>query len=257
MDIAVMLRTVPDPVEELELNDDETDIDREYLGFVLNEFDDHALEEALLLKEDVGGSITAYAIGTTDEVEQILHTAIAKGADAAVKLGDDMGALDAHAQAEVFAAAVRDRSHDLILCGVQASDEIDGQVAMLVSAKLGYPHVSVVVGTAPAGGALSVTKEYWGGITASYDVTLPAVLGIQAARQAPRYVAVSRIRQAQESGALSEVPVDAPDGSSGLTITAMRMPESGAGAEMITGDEEAAADKIVELLQAAGVGGGA
>ena len=253
MDIAVLLRAVPDPVEELELNDDETDLDRDYLGYVLNEFDDHALEEALLLKEDAGAAVTAYALGTADEVEQILHTAIAKGADAAVKIGNDLGSLDAHAQTELFAAALGD--HDLILCGVQASDEIDGQVAMLLSAKLGYPHVSVVVGTAPNGGELAVTKEYWAGITAGYDVALPAVLGIQAARQAPRYVAVSRIRQAQESGALTEKDASAPASASGITITAVRIPESGEGAEMIEGDEEAAADRIVELLSAAGVGG--
>ena len=135
MDIAVLLRAVPDPIEELELNDDETDLDRDYLGYVLNEFDDHALEEALLLKEDTGGSVTAYALGTADEVEQMLHTAVAKGADRAVKVGDDLGALDAHAQADMFVGALGE--HDLILCGVQASDEIDGQVAMLVSAKLG------------------------------------------------------------------------------------------------------------------------
>ncbi len=256
MDIAVILRTVPDPVEELELNDDETDLDRDFLGFVLNEFDDHALEEALLLKEEVGGSVTAYAIGTTDEVEQILYTAVAKGADAAVKLGDDVGALDAHAQAEALGAELAGRSHDLILCGVQASDEIDGQVAMLLSAKLDLPHLSVVVGAEPAGDGLRVTKEYWGGITATYEVGLPALLGVQAARQAPRYVAVSRIRQAQEAGALSESPLDRPAASSGITVTAMRIPETGAGAEMISGDEEAAADKIVELLQAAGIGGG-
>lgn len=178
MDIGVILRTVPDPVEELELESDGTDLDRDFLGFVLNEFDDHALEEALLLKEDAGGSVTAYAIGTTDEVEQILYTAIAKGADVAIKLGDDVGGLDAHSQAEMLSAVLGDASHDVILCGVQASDEIDGQVGMLIAAALGLPHVSVVVGTAPNGSVLSVTKEYWAGITAGYDVSLPAVLGI-------------------------------------------------------------------------------
>jgi electron transfer flavoprotein beta subunit len=257
MDIAVLLRAVPDPVEELELNDDETDLDRDYLGYVLNEFDDHALEEALLLREDAGGSVTAYAIGTSDEVEQILYTAIAKGADRAHKLGDDLGALDAHAQAEMFGSAPGIGAHDVILCGVQASDEIDGQVAMLLAARLGHRHVSVVVETSPSAGGLSVTKEYWAGITATYDVTLPAVLGIQAARQAPRYVAVSRIRQAQESGALAEVAAETPTPSSGITVTAVRIPETGEGAEMIMGDESAAAEKVLALLQAAGVGGGA
>jgi electron transfer flavoprotein beta subunit len=251
MKIAVLLRAVPDPVEELEL--DGADLDRDFLGYVLNEFDDHALEEGLLLKEETGGSLTAFAMGTADEVEQMLHTAIAKGADAARKLGDDLDVVDAHAQAAVFVEALADGGYDLILSGVQASDELDGQVAMLVAAQLGLPHVSVVVGTQPGDGSLRVTKEYWAGITADYDVRLPAVLGIQTAREAPRYVAVARIRQAQESGALEEVDIDQPDNSSGVEITDMRLPEVGEGAEMIDGDEEAAADKVLEILQAAGV----
>ena len=253
MDIVVLMRAVPDPVEELELNDEETDLDREYLGYVLNEFDDHALEEGLLIKDEVGGTLTAIALGTADEVEQMLHTAIAKGADAAIKLGDDMGALDAHTQAILFADAVGGLPHDLILSGVQASDELDGQVSMLVAAGLGHPHASVVVGTAPDGAGLSVTKEYWGGITGKFTMTLPAVLGIQAARQPPRYVAVSRVRQAQESGALSEAAVDPPPSTSGIRITAVRIPETGEGAELIVGDEGTAADKIIELIRAAGV----
>jgi electron transfer flavoprotein beta subunit len=251
MKIAVLLRAVPDPVEELEL--DGADLDRDFLGYVLNEFDDHALEEGLLLKEETGGTLTVFAMGTADEVEQMLHTAIAKGADAGKKLGDDLDVVDAHAQAAVFVEAVRDGGYDLILSGVQASDELDGQVAMLVAAGLGLPHVSVVVGTRPGDGSLRVTKEYWAGITAEYDVRLPAVLGIQTAREAPRYVAVARIRQAQESGALEEVDIDQPENSSGVEITDMRLPEVGDGAEMIDGDEEAAADKVMEILQAAGV----
>ncbi len=251
MNIAVLLRAVPDPVEELEI--DGADLDRDFLGYVLNEFDDHALEEGLLLKEETGGRLTAFALGTADEVEQMLHTAIAKGADAAKKLGDDLDVLDAHAQSAAFVDALAGEGYDLILSGVQASDEIDGQVAMLVAAGLGLPHVSVVVGTEAGDGSLRVTKEYWAGITTDYDVALPAVLGIQTAREAPRYVAVARIRQAQESGALEEVDIDDPETSSGVRITAMRLPEVGDGAEMIDGDEEAAADRVLEILVSAGV----
>ncbi len=251
MNIAVLLRAVPDPVEELEL--DGADLDRDFLGYVLNEFDDHALEEALLLKEETGGTVTAFALGTADEVEQMLHTAIAKGADAAKKLGEDLEAVDAHAQAATFVEAVSDGGFDLIVSGVQASDEIDGQVAMLVAAGLGLPHVSVVIGTTAGNGSLRVTKEYWAGITADYEVTLPAVLGIQTARQAPRYVAVARIRQAQDSRALEEVDIEQPESSSGVRITEMRLPEEGEGAEMIDGDEEAVAQRVLEILQSAGV----
>ncbi|GMQ98311.1 MAG: electron transfer flavoprotein subunit beta/FixA family protein [Acidimicrobiia bacterium] len=251
MNIAVLLRAVPDPVEELEI--DGVDLDRDFLGYVLNEFDDHALEEGLLIKEETGGTVTVYALGTADEVEQMLHTALAKGADTAKMLGSDLDVVDAHGQAETFVEALTGGGFDLVLSGVQASDEIDGQVAMLVAAGLGFPHVSVVVGTKPADGSIRVTKEYWAGITADYDVALPAVLGIQTAREAPRYVAVARIRQAQESGNLEELDIDQPENGSRMTITEMRLPEEGEGAEMIEGDEEAAVDRVLELLQAAGV----
>ncbi len=251
MNIAVLLRAVPDPVEELEVEGN--DLDRDYLGYVLNEFDDHALEEGLLLKEEVGGTVTVVAIGTADEVDQMLYTALAKGADSAVKLGESLDPVDAHAQAAMFAAALREGGHDLILCGVQASDELDGQVAVLVAAALGLPHVSVVVAAHPSDGGLRVTKEFWAGITGDYQVRLPAVLGIQAARQAPRYVAVSRIRQAQQEAGMDERDTDHAGPGSGVSVTAMRMAESGTGAEMIDSDAEAAAERILEIIRAAGV----
>ncbi len=253
MDIVVLLRPVPDPVEELELNDDGNDLDRDYLGFVLNEFDDHALEEGLLLKEESGGSLTVYGLGTADEMEQVLFTALAKGADEAIQLGDDLGHLSVSAQAEVFVSALEGRSYDLVLTGVQAADELDGQLAVRVASRLGIPHVSVVVGAQASDDAIQVTKEFWGGITADYRVRLPAVLGIQAARQAPRYVAVSLIRQAQQEGNLTQEDVEVPEDTSGVKVTAMRIPETGAGAEMIEGDETEAAEKILEIIRAAGV----
>lgn len=251
MKIAVLMRAVPDPVEELEI--DGNDLDRDFLGYVLNEFDDHALEEALLLKEEVGGSVTAYAIGIAEEVEQMLHTAIAKGADDAKMLGDDLDALDARAQADAFVEALSGDGYDLVLSGVQASDELDGQVTTLVAAALGHPHMSVVVSATPDSDGLKVTKEYWGGITADYQVTLPAVLGVQTAREAPRYVAVARIRQAQESGELESVDLAQPDPGGRIHITGMRLPDTGEGAEMIEGDEGAAAEKVYEILSAQGV----
>jgi electron transfer flavoprotein beta subunit len=253
MDSVVLLRPVPDPVEELELNDDGTDLDRDYLGYVLNEFDDHALEEAILLKEASGGTVTVLGLGSADEMEQILYTALAKGADEAIKLGDELSHLSVSSQTEIFISALEGRSYDLILTGVQAADELDGQLAVRVAAKLGIPHVSVVVGVTAANGTVNVTKEFWGGITADYEVQTPAVVGVQAAREAPRYVAVSLIRQAQQAGNLSENDVDPPSDTSGVRIVSVRIPETGEGAEMIEGDEEAAATKIIEIIRGAGV----
>ncbi len=253
MNTVVLLRPVPDPVEELELNEDGNDLDRDYLGYVLNEFDEHALEEALLVKEEGGGTVTVIGLGSADEMEQVLYTALAKGADEAIKLGDDLEHMSIGAQADLFVAALEGRSYDLILTGVQAADELDGQVSGWVASKLDLPHVSVVVGAGAGDGSIQVTKEFWGGITADYEVQLPAVLGIQAARQAPRYIAVSLIRQAQQEGHLSEAEVDVPEDTSGFSVVSVRIAEAGEGAEMIDGDEEAAAERIIEIIQGAGV----
>ena len=85
MNIVVPLKLVPDLVEELEINDDGTDIDREFLSFRINEFDDHAIEEALGLVEEHGGNVTVVAL-ERDETDKVLYTALAKGAQKAVKI---------------------------------------------------------------------------------------------------------------------------------------------------------------------------
>lgn len=252
MNIAVLMRPVPDPVEELEISQDGADLDRDYLGYVVNEFDEHALEEGLLIKEEVGGTITVLAPGSADEIDDILYTALAKGADRAVRLGSDVGPLDAHSLAKLFTDALSDMEFDLVLTGVQAADELTGQVSALVASMLRLPHISVATAARPTTAGVTVTKEFWAGITADYEVVLPAVLGVQAARQAPRYVAISRIRQAQQGDGLAEAETAPPPGGS-VTVTAMRLPDAGDGAEMLGGDAEAAAERIIEILRAAGV----
>jgi electron transfer flavoprotein alpha/beta subunit len=77
MNIVVALKQTVDLVEELELNDDGTGIEREYLTFRLNEWDEQALEEALLLKEGAGATVTAVALDEPD-VDQSLYSALAK-----------------------------------------------------------------------------------------------------------------------------------------------------------------------------------
>lgn len=253
MNIIVPIKQVPDLVEELELNSDETDVDREFIKFVTNEFDEHAVEEALLVKEATGATVTVVALDDPD-VDQTLYTALAKGADRAVKLtGTSDGWIDSHTRAKIFGEWIKGESYDLVMSGVQAADDLDGQTPMLLAHELGVPHVSVVVGVEAKDGAAKVTQEFGGGRSAELEVQLPAVLGIQAARQAPRYAPITRVRQAMQAGGLEEVPASAPSASSGITVRKMYKPESAGHAEMIKGSAEEVADKIVELLRSRGL----
>ncbi len=252
MHIIVPLRQVPDLVEDLEIDASGKDLDREWLKYKMNEFDDHALEEALLLKEEVGGAVTAVALDG-GEVDKLLFTAAAKGADRLVKVrGDFPTPLNSHAMARALAGAIQGLDYDLILTGVQAVDELDGQVGVLLAHYLGIPHVSVVTGVQVHDGKAVVHKEYAGGVMGEFDVILPAVLGIQAARQTPRYAPVSRVRMAMRKSTIEEVSAEA-SAEGAPDIRKLFKPEKGAGAQMLEGSPEAVAEKIIHILKEKGI----
>jgi electron transfer flavoprotein beta subunit len=253
MHIVVPLKQSPDLVEELEIAADGTDIDRDAVKLVLSEWDDQALEEALCLKESAGATVTVVTAGG-GEADSILFTALAKGADRAVKLvGDFPPRMDHRSLARLLAGAAAELGASLILTGVQSVEDLDGQVPVLLAAMLGWPHVSVVTGVEIQGGEASVKQEYSGGVMAELGVKLPAVIGIQAARQAPRYAPVSKVRQIQKTTKLEEMAAQAPGGEPPLKVRRVFKPEAAGHAEMIEGDAADVAAKLAAILKDRGL----
>lgn len=251
MNILVPIKQVPDLVEELEINSAGTDLDREWLKMKLNEFDDHALEEALLMKEDNGATVTAIALDG-DDIDKALYAAAAKGADKLVKITGVSGT-STHEAAKAMANAIGGMEYDIIMTGVQAVDDRDGQLAVLLAHYLGKPHVSVVTGVQASGGSVTVQKEYGAGMVAEFEAATPIVLGIQAAKETPRYVPVAKVRRAQKSSTIEEVEAGDLGVDAGSSVSKMYKPDTGAGAEMIEGSAEDQASKIMELLSQKGI----
>ncbi|MHB8191228.1 MAG: electron transfer flavoprotein subunit beta/FixA family protein [Ferrimicrobium sp.] len=254
MRIVVIMRQLADLVEELEVNDEASDIDREFVKFVSNEWDEAALEEALCLKAVLGAEVVVCALDEPD-VDQTLFTALAKGADRAVKLTghDPEGWVRGRERARIFAAWSKDNPADLILTGVQAADDLDGQTAGLLAGMLGHPHAAVVVGVEVDGIGMRVHQELGGGIVGESFLGLPAVLGIQAARQAPRYASITRIRQAMQTQTIEEVALDPIVAQRVATVRRLYQPERQSGAQMLEGSASEVADQIVELIRAKGL----
>lgn len=252
MRIVVVMKAVPDLVEELELTSDGTDIDREYLKFVVNEWDEQALEEALLVKEASGAEVVALGLADDPDIDQALYTAMAKGADSGVKISGATAG-DTHSRAAAIAAWLRDNPADLVITGVQAPDDLDGQLPSALGAALDLPHVSVVVSVAVEDGQARVRQEFSGGRAAELTVTLPAVIGLQAARQAPRYAPITKIRQTMSAGGLQEAAVSPPEAAPGLQVRRMYPPEQTTHAEMFDGSPEEIADQIIGLLRGRGL----
>ena len=257
MKIAVLLRQVPDSVEPLEVAGTGNALDYDAASFIINEPDDHALEQALLLKE-AGAADTVVALALETEfasADDILYTAAAKGADEVVKVpweGDTPPS--PLAAAALAAEAMKDIGADLVMVGVQANDELEGVLAPALAYKLGLPYLGVVRGVDPGdAGTVIAYKEYPGAVKARMRVTLPAVLGILAASQPPRYVPVSRIRAAMKSAEIKEKEVAAPSVAPLVTVTRMYPPEAGERAEMLEGSEAEVAARIVEILKEKGL----
>lgn len=253
MHVVVPMKQTVDLVEELELNEAGTDVDREFLKFVSNEWDEQALEEALLLKEATGATVTVVGLDEVD-VDNTLYSARAKGADSAVKLaGDFEEGLTSHQRAAILAEYLGGVEFDVVLIGVQSPEDLDGQTGVLLASRLGLPHVSVAIGVEAEGDELKVSQEFGGGIVHELAVTPPAVICVQAARQAPRYVPISRIRQAQQEGGLEEVEAAEVEADSGMTVRRLYAPEATSHAEMIDGDAEEVAEKFAEILRERGL----
>ena len=251
MNIIVPIKQVPDLVEELEINSAGTDLDREWLKMKLSEFDDHAMEEALLMKEDQGANVTAIALAS-DDIDKALFAAAAKGADKLIKVTGVEGS-STHAAAKAMANVIKDMEYDIVMTGVQAVDDRDGQLAVLLAHYLGVPHVSVVTGVEASGGSVTVLKEYGGGMVAEFEVSTPVVLGIQAARETPRYVPVAKVRRAMKGSTIDEVAGGDVGVDAGSSVSKMYKPDTGGGAEMIDGSAEDQASRIMELLTQKGI----
>src|SRR6266542_3024635 len=249
MNIAVALRLMPKAGDELEVDPSGTDIDRELVDMAISEFDDQALEEAVLIKEATGATVTAVGL-RAEGIDQALRVAYARGADRVVVVeAGEIDPYDSRTAALAFAQALRDLAPDLVLIGVQTPYDLFGQTAPQLAVALGWPQANVVVGVSLVDGTARVVQEYGGGRLAVLGLQLPAVVGVQTASSPPRYVSMGRLRQAMTEATAEtiEVSVEAPD--SGSTLVSLARPELQGGATMLEGDAGEVAAQIVAVLR--------
>ncbi len=247
MKIAVPVQFVPDLVEELIVDEQGNRLDPMSVRWILNEFDDHAIEQAILLKEKSGATVIVLA-PDMEGADDALYTAAAKGADRLIKIGANFDAgVNTHALARMFLPYLRDLQPDLVLTGVQAHSSLDGPLGALLAEYLEMPYVGYVSGIQPGGATATVRKDYPGGLTAALEVSLPAVLGVQAAETPPRYVPITKVRMAMKTAKVEEESQDL-DMNGGLEPVRIYPPEVGERATMIEGDVEEVAGRIVAIL---------
>jgi electron transfer flavoprotein beta subunit len=258
MRIAVCIKQVPDTEARLRVGKDGRWIAEEDLPFRINESDEYALEEALVLAEAHGGEVIVFSLGPA-RVKEALRKALAMGAARAVHLADDAFAGgDALATGKALARAVAREEIDLVLTGSQSDDVGYGGTGSVIAGHLGWPHAWLVMGVEveEGGATLKVKREMESGMNEIFRMKLPAVLEIQAGINHPRYASLKGIMQAKkkplDEAGPGDLGLDASEvGAAGsrLEIVSVAFPESGEGAQMIEGAPEAAAKLLVEKLQ--------
>ncbi len=180
-------------------------------SWVANESDEYALEEALLLKKRFGGEVTVISVGSLVS-QQVLYLGLAKGADWAIRVDADLA--DCAMISKALAAAIKTVGYDLVLTGVESSDNMAAQVGVAVAERLGVPFAYGIteVEFRQSQSRVTVTKEVGGGVKEILEIPLPALLCIQTGIAPLRYVPVRSLLQARTKSirtlTLGEIGID-------------------------------------------------
>jgi electron transfer flavoprotein beta subunit len=260
MEILVCVKRVPDTAEnEIEIKGDGTDIERDDLVYSVNEWDNYAVEEAIQIRDNVGGTVTVVTVGD-DESEEVLRRQMAMGADNGILLSDDaFEGSDGRAIAAILKAEIEKGKYDLILTGAQADDGA-GQVGGMLAAMLDLPYASLVNKVEVVDGSkLNVGREIEGGNQEMNEISLPCVLSIQTGINEPRYVGIRGIRKVASVEIPTHAAGDLGLGADSVGAAAAKVkrvdyftPEMGEGAEILEGSMEEKIDKLIEMLKAKG-----
>ncbi|MEM0381731.1 MAG: electron transfer flavoprotein subunit beta/FixA family protein [Nitrososphaerota archaeon] len=259
MDLIVCVKHVPDVSSaELRVDSSGREIDRAGLNYDINEWDDYALEAALILKEKHGGVVTVVSVGG-EEVDRTLRRCLAKGADNAVRISDPkINTKDPFIVAKVLSAAIKTMRYDLILTGVQAGDDGYAITGPTLAEYLKIPHATLVKKIEVEDGRAVVWRELEGGVEEIVELDLPALVTVQTGIAELRYVSVLGIRMAMRrqirTMQLSDLGLSPEEvASPWLAIEELYTPRVERRVEFIEGSPDEAASRIVEILRARGL----
>jgi electron transfer flavoprotein beta subunit len=250
MKIFVCLKQVPDTETRIQIKADRSGIDEAGVKWIMNPYDEYAVEEALRLKEAKGtGQVTVISVGPKARVTEVLRTAMAMGADDGILI-DTHEHLDALQTGQALAGAIRkEGAFDLILTGKLAIDDNSASVPQTVAEKLGVPHVTVVSKLTHSDG-IQVEREIEGGGREVYRLNGPCLLAANKGLNTPRYASLPGIMKAKKKPLkeLTLADVGISPGNIKVRLKDFQLPPEKPAVKMIAGDAATQAKELVRLL---------
>lgn len=198
MKIVVLLKQTPDTETQVQLSDDKKTIDHSATKFIVNPYDEYAIEEALKIKE--GNSpceVVVATFGPAASKERVVR-ALAMGADRGIVIENtEYESLDALGISHVLAALLTKEGPDMVFCGKQAIDDDNMHVPTMTAELMGWPSINVVTSMSKQDDGWQVEREIEGGQKEVYAVKGPFIVGAHKSLNQPRYVAVPGIMRAK------------------------------------------------------------
>ncbi|MBK8901333.1 MAG: electron transfer flavoprotein subunit beta/FixA family protein [Anaerolineaceae bacterium] len=246
MEILVCVKRVPTTGAKIVLTPDSRAIETRNLGFTISPHEECAVEEAVLLVEKHGGSVTVLTLGSQEATQQ-LRDALAVGADKAILLETDSSEWDPMATANAIVDAVKasGQTFDLLLFGNEAADSGDYQVGVRVAHALDLPCVTGVKGLEVSGDTATAKREAGGGFE-RYEVTLPAVFTVKEGINLPRYPSVPGRLRAKKKPLETSTP---QKNGGGLEMVKLVTPTEQSKSAEVLGQGTAVVPKILALLR--------
>lgn len=240
----MLIKRVPDTETRVKVGPSGDAIDETGVKFILNPYDEFAVEAALQLKErDGDGEVVVIALGA-DAGQETIRTALAMGADRGILLQTDTVPVDPVATGSVLAAELADQSFDLILCGKMAVDDYSHAVGTVVAERLGIASVSAVSQLSVADGRGEAEREIEGGVEV-IEFELPAVITTDKGLNEPRYPALRGIMMAKKKP-LEVKGVDLP--ASGMQVDELTLPPPRAEGRIV-GEGPDAVPALIDALR--------
>jgi electron transfer flavoprotein beta subunit len=242
MNIIVCLKSVPDTATKVKVAGDQKSLDAAGVQYIINPYDEFAVEEALRQKEKLGGEVTVLTLGSATASKEI-RSALAMGADRGILLKETLGWRDGLSTAKILAGQIKKLPHDLIWFGKQAVDQDQSQVGLMVATLLGLPAVSEVV-KVDIQGTTAVVQREGEGAKEVFEVPLPCVLTAQKGLNEPRLTSMKGIMAAKKK-TIEEVAIEAIE--SKLRLEKMELPAPRPPGKIV-GQGKDAVPELIRLL---------
>ncbi|WP_153122931.1 electron transfer flavoprotein subunit beta/FixA family protein [Peribacillus tepidiphilus] len=250
MNIYVLLKRTFDTEEKISLSNGK--INEEGAEFIINPYDEYAVEEAIQVRDAHGGEVTVVTVGT-EESEKQLRTALAMGADKAVLINteDDVEEGDQFTTAKILAEFLKDKDADLILAGNVAIDGGSGQVGPRVAELLGIPYITTITNLEIDGTKVSVVRDVEGD-SEVIETSLPLLVTAQQGLNEPRYPSLPGIMKAKkkplEELELDDLDLDEDDVEAKTKTIEVYLPPKKEAGRILEGDIKDQVQELVKLL---------